>query len=234
MRRLYDLRAQAIEYWLSQQQPFMVNKANECAQTEKNITFATENNTFTNSNTFTMRFFLIGFMASGKTTIGREVARLTGYKFIDLDEQIEQSEGQSVSAIFAAQGEDAFRRMERKHLEAVCRAEGNLIVATGGGVPCFYDNMELMNRHGMTLYLKFSPQDLKLRIQLSSQESRPLVAGKSDEELLLFVTESLTRREPYYSRAAYTLEGNDLEITERIVRLVQQYNRCPNGEESIS
>ena len=113
-----------------------------------------------------MKIFLIGFMASGKTTIGREVARRTGWAFVDLDERIERREGRSVSAIFAERGEEAFRRMERECLEEACRADHNIIVATGGGVPCFFDNMERMNRAGITVYLKFPPAALKLRIQL--------------------------------------------------------------------
>lgn len=164
-------------------------------------------------------------MASGKTTIGREVARRTGWAFIDLDERIELREGRSVSAIFAERGEEAFRRLERDCLEEVCRIDHNhihnhIIVATGGGVPCFFDNMERMNRAGTTVYLKFSPAALKLRIQLSSQDSRPLVAGKSDEELLRFVTESLARREPFYTQAAYTLQGTDEELAEQVAALI--------------
>ena len=166
-----------------------------------------------------MKIFLIGFMASGKTTIGREVARRTGWTFIDLDERIEQREGRSVSAIFAERGEEAFRRLERECLEEACRADHNIIVATGGGVPCFFDNMERMNRAGITVYLKFPPAALKLRIQLSSQDSRPLVAGKSDEELLRFVTDSLARREPFYAQAAHTLQGTDEELAEQITAL---------------
>ncbi len=167
-----------------------------------------------------MKIFLIGFMASGKTTIGREVARRTGWAFIDLDERIELREGRSVSAIFAERGEEAFRRLERECLDEVCRIDHNIIVATGGGVPCFFDNMERMNRAGTTVYLRFSPPDLKLRIQLSSQDSRPLVAGKSDEELLHFVTESLARREPFYTQAAYTLQGTDEELAEQVAALI--------------
>ena len=166
--------------------------------------------------------FLIGFMACGKTSIGKVVARETGCDFIDLDQLIELEKGKSVSLIFAEQGEDAFRKLENEYLKKVSSLK-NTIVATGGGVPCFYNNMELMNKAGKTIYLKFSPEDLKTRIQFSSQNTRPLVAGKSDEELLQFVRESLAKREQYYNQATLILSGNDDRIASRIIDFIRNF-----------
>ena len=168
--------------------------------------------------------FLIGFMACGKTTIGKIVAQKTGYDFVDLDQWIESEKGKSVSLIFAQQGENVFRAMENEYLKKVC-AKKNIIVATGGGAPCFHNNMELMNRAGKTIYLKFSPEDLKTRIQLSSQNTRPLVAGKNDEELFRFVSESLAKREQYYNRATFTVEGNNKKIAAQIIHIISNSSK---------
>ena len=166
-------------------------------------------------------FFLIGFMACGKTSIGKLVAERTGYDFVDLDQWIESENGRSVQQIFAEQGEDAFRKLEHEYLQKACFLQ-HTIVATGGGVPCFYNNMELMNSAGKTVYLKFPPEELKIRIQQSSQDSRPLVAGKSDDQLLQFVRETLAEREQYYRQADFIVSGNDAEIAEQIIDLVER------------
>lgn len=164
-------------------------------------------------------YFLIGFMASGKTTVGKMVAHRTGYRFIDLDELIESAEGKSVSQIFAEQGEEYFRKLEKQYLQEVMQNE-NTIIATGGGVPCFFDNMDCMNGQGTTIYLKFAPEQLKARLELSSQNKRPLVAGRKGNELLQYITDSLSVREPYYNKASYTLQGSDEEIAEQIVNII--------------
>ncbi|NDV47677.1 shikimate kinase [Paludibacter sp. 221] len=169
------------------------------------------------------RYFLIGFMACGKTTIGKAVAEKMGFGFVDLDKLIESEHNKTVSEIFAEQGEEAFRKLENEYLKKLISLE-NTIIATGGGVPCFFNNMELMNEHGKTFYLKFAPEELKTRIQISSQNSRPLVAGKSDEELLHFVSESLKKREHFYNQATYTVYGNDNEIAEQIIALINREN----------
>lgn len=164
--------------------------------------------------------FLIGFMACGKTTIGKVVAERTGYDFVDLDRLIEAEKGKTVSQIFSEQGENAFRKLEHEYLQKICLRK-NTIVAAGGGTPCFHNNMKLMNNAGKTIYLKFSPEDLKTRTQLSSQNSRPLVAGKNDEELLQFIRENLAKREKYYEQANFIAMGNDEEIAEQIVGFVE-------------
>ncbi|HOR39786.1 MAG TPA: shikimate kinase, partial [Paludibacteraceae bacterium] len=97
------------------------------------------------------RIFLIGYMGAGKTTIGEQLAERLGYKFLDMDHVIEEKMQQSVSQIFSEKGEEEFRRLERECLEEIS-TEQNVVVATGGGAPCFYDNMERMNAYGLTVY----------------------------------------------------------------------------------
>ena len=164
-------------------------------------------------------------MACGKTTIGKVVAERTGYDFIDLDQWIELEKGRSVQQIFAEQGEDAFRKLEREYLQKACLLQ-HTIVATGGGVPCFYNNMELMNCAGKTIYLKFLPEELHANLTGFGNllglmpQSRPLIAGKNDDELLQFIRGSLAEREQYYRQADFIVSGNDAEIAEQIIKKI--------------
>ena len=111
-----------------------------------------------------MLIFLIGYMGSGKTTIGRGLARRLGLRFIDMDTEVEQRTGMSVTDYFAARGEEAFRGEEREVLRCLTN-EQDAVVATGGGVPCFFDNMEVMNASGLTIYLKMGPEKLAARLE---------------------------------------------------------------------
>lgn len=104
-----------------------------------------------------MLIFLIGFMGSGKTTLGKPLAARLGYRFIDLDKAIEEGEGSTVGEIFAVRGEAHFRTLEHKYLQNIVSHGGDLVVSTGGGTPCFGGNMELMNASGVTVYFKLSP-----------------------------------------------------------------------------
>ena len=114
--------------------------------------------------------FLIGYMGSGKTTLGRAVAARTGIRFIDLDDYIEEREGCSIREIFASRGEDAFRAIERDALQEVSRMADTL-VACGGGTPCFGDNMDLLNRCGLTVYLD-APQGGTCQTSANSRAER--------------------------------------------------------------
>ena len=143
--------------------------------------------------------FLIGFMGSGKSTMGKQIAKGLNWRFIDLDDYIEMKEDESITSIFGSYGEDGFRKMEREALEEVVHLD-KVVVATGGGVPCFYDNMEFMNSQGRTVYQKLSPQELCKRL-LPVRSTRPLISNKSDEELLSYIKGKLSEREPFYNQA---------------------------------
>lgn len=165
--------------------------------------------------------FLIGFMGCGKTTLGSALAEATGREFVDLDHCIEAHCGCSVTEIFAERGEAGFRELESAMLSRVARME-NVIVACGGGTPCFGLNMNLMNRSGLTVWLN-AGHEVLLRRLLEAQASRPLIAGKPADELSRFIDESLERRRPYYSRAAATFPSDELENRQEIDRSVARF-----------
>ena len=146
-----------------------------------------------------MKIFLIGFMGSGKTTIGRRLVERIGFDFVDTDSFIEMQQGSTVSEIFARFGEVAFREMERCILQEIQKLE-YAVVSTGGGMPCFGDNMDVMLASGKVVYLKTSPQALTRRL-LRSRIERPLIKGKTEKELEQFIVEKLAEREPFYNRA---------------------------------
>ena len=158
-------------------------------------------------------------MGAGKTTLGKVLARELNLEFIDLDWYIENRFHQSISQLFAARGEEGFRTIERNMLHEVAEFE-NVVISSGGGTPCFFDNMEYMNRQGVTVYLKASPETLRTHLRMGKQR-RPLVAEKNDEELDLFIRESLDKREPYYNQASLIFDTGLLDTGNRINDAVQ-------------
>lgn len=166
------------------------------------------------------RIFLIGYMGAGKTTAGRELAKELGLEFIDLDHFIQARYQKSVGQIFADVGESEFRYIEKNILKEVGAFE-NIVISTGGGTPCFFDNMDYMNQIGTTVYLKSSPEALSSRLNLC-KEKRPLIKDKNEEELFLFVMESLEKREPFYSKAKIIFETEILVTREDVNDYVQQ------------
>ncbi len=149
-------------------------------------------------------------MGSGKSTLGKRLASLMSLPFIDLDSEIEKREGRQVSEIFSAEGEEYFRKAESEALRLII-GESGAVVATGGGAPCFANNLEYMNRTGVTVYLKMSPAALASRLA-SLKEPRPLIAGLSGEKLLRYIEEKLIEREPYYSRATIIFNGLSADV----------------------
>lgn len=144
-------------------------------------------------------------MGSGKSTLGKRLASLMALPFIDLDSEIEKREGREVSEIFRTEGEEYFRKAESEALRSL-NSEAGAVVATGGGAPCYGDNLEYMNRTGLTVFLRMSPAALASRLA-SSKEPRPLIAGLSGEKLLHYIEEKLIEREPYYSRASIIFDA---------------------------
>jgi shikimate kinase len=146
-------------------------------------------------------------MGCGKSTLGRKMAELMNLNFIDLDKYIEERNFKTIPLIFAEEGEQGFREKEKYALEEVSQFE-NVIIGTGGGTPCFFDNMELMNRTGITIYISPDTETLANRISHSRTE-RPLVAGKSREELIFFIEQTLEKRNPFYHRSKIILSGEN-------------------------
>ncbi len=154
------------------------------------------------------RVFLIGYMGVGKTTIGKLLSRELDVEFIDLDKQIENRYRKTIEEIFSEEGEDKFRIIEREMLREVASFQ-NVLISTGGGTPCFFDNMEVMNRQGITVYVKATVDQLVSRL-LASKNVRPIIHNKSPEELKRFVTEHLAQRENYYAKAKLTYQTDRL------------------------
>lgn len=165
-----------------------------------------------------MRIFLIGFMGCGKSTMGRSLASLLNLTFIDLDIYIERKYFKTVPQIFAEEGEAEFRKKEHKVLEEVALFD-DVIVATGGGAPCFFNNMEVMNRSGYCVFLDVEINTLVDRL-IHSKTERPLIKGKSLEELKSFIRELMLKRRPFYEKANYILKGAEIK-TNDIVDLVR-------------
>jgi len=156
-----------------------------------------------------MRIFLIGFMGCGKSTMGRALAASLDMTFIDLDTYLEERYFKTFNLIFAEEGEANFRLKERKVLEEVS-AFDQVIIATGGGAPCFFDNMELMNNSGFCIFLDVEIDSLVYRL-IHAKTERPLIKGKSPEELRHFIEELMQKRRPFYEKAQYILKGNEIK-----------------------
>jgi shikimate kinase len=163
------------------------------------------------------RIFLIGFMGSGKSTLGSRLARKIGYEYVDMDHLIEETAGMTVPGIFSEHGEEVFRKWEHDILLELCQRE-RVVVSTGGGAPCHGDMISVMNEHGATVYLKLSPSALKDRL-LQSKTERPLIKGKTESELQEFITELLNKRKVFYEQSTITIEGIDLDVEKIIVLL---------------
>lgn len=167
------------------------------------------------------RIFLIGYMGTGKTTAGRCLAKELNMDFYDLDLYIESRFQKTISQIFESEGEERFREIESSMLRELGEFE-NVVIATGGGTPCFFDNMEYMNQQGKTIYLKASPQALTKRLLECKADKRPLIRGKSETELEAFVTDNLKKREPYYSQAKLVFETEYLVNKSLVDEYVQR------------
>ena len=164
-----------------------------------------------------MKIYLIGLPSSGKTTLGKQLAEAVQSKFIDMDDLIVQQEQLTIADVFAQKGEECFRKKEQETLSELVQSEDkNQIISTGGGVPCFFDNMEHMNTDGMTIYLKVSPKELVRRLTGTGTASRPLLQGKKDQELEQEITNKLKQRDQYYSQAKHILDGDKLHVNDLI------------------
>jgi shikimate kinase len=164
-----------------------------------------------------MRIFFIGFMGCGKTTWGRKLANHLGVEFMDLDHIFEDKVGTTITEYFTTHGQDAFREMESSILKETDYPE-NVVVSTGGGLPCFFDNMQWMNANGQTLYIKLSPKTLAERLD-KGKTTRPLVQGLHGDELIAFIADKLAERERFYEQATHIVNGIDLSV-ERLADII--------------
>lgn len=162
-------------------------------------------------------------MGAGKTTIGHALAKEMGIQFYDLDWYIEMRFHKTVAQIFEDSGEEAFREIERNMLHEVAEFE-NVIISCGGGTPCFYDNMDYMNSRCDTIYLKASAEVLAAHLKMG-RVVRPLIVGKTDDELTQYIQGMLDHREPFYMKAKHIFDVNLLNSREKVadsVRLLRE------------
>jgi shikimate kinase len=170
--------------------------------------------------------YIIGFMGSGKSTTGKRLAESMGWSFIDLDRKIEEIAGKTIPEIFETEGEAKFRITEAEALKSLYSSK-QTVISTGGGAPCYGDNMDFMLASGVTVYLKLTPGQLTERL-LSSSTDRPLIKNIPDKELQGFIEEKLSFREAWYARADIIIHGNEHDIT-YIRQMVEASGRHKHG-----
>lgn len=164
------------------------------------------------------RVVLVGFMGCGKSTLGKKLAKKLEVPFIDSDKEIEEYFQKSIGELFAEHGESHFRELEREYIDALELRE-DFVLATGGGMPCFANNMDKLNKTGTTFYLNRSPKELAHRLA-NAKTQRPLVAGLEEEELLEFIEDKLKNREEYYKKANVVL-GREEQTPEGIMLFLE-------------
>ena len=163
------------------------------------------------------RIYIIGFMGSGKSTVGKKLASTLGWHFLDLDTQIELKAGQSIKDIFSSSGESYFRQIEKETLLDL-RTGDDTVISTGGGTPCNGSNMDFMLKTGLVVYLKMTPGQLRNRLERSTGE-RPLINNLNKKELLQYISDKVTEREEYYLKASFIVDGIDLDIKSLIDKI---------------
>jgi shikimate kinase len=173
------------------------------------------------------RIYLVGMPASGKTTLGRHLAELLGYACVDLDKWIETRENATVAEIFAKKGETYFRQTEQQALHASFEWEKK-VIATGGGTPCFFDNMKQIKEHGFAIFLAVSPAELLVRIRRQTHISRPLFQAQTDADLLNQLQEKLQQRIGYYKEANMMVSAENQNARELAISLTNFFQHWQN------
>ena len=163
--------------------------------------------------------FLVGFMGAGKTTLAKKLGSKLGYQWIDTDQEIEKKEGVKVSEIFEVRGEAYFRALEKQLIDGLIPSE-KMIVATGGGLPCFNNLMETLNQLGTSIYLERTPKELFQRVKQATN-SRPLIAHKTDEELLEYIESTMEKRREIYLQSKIIADRFS-QTPEKIIALFQK------------
>ncbi len=169
-----------------------------------------------------MRYFLIGYKSSGKSTMGRKLSRRMKLQFIDLDEVIEKREGKTVPELYTELGDDGFRIKEWEALKELVKMD-NVVVALGGGAPCHCDNMNLIEKYGEVIYLRLDNDTLVSRLKTATVD-RPIVMKKSDEELRYYIQDIRNRCEHHYLRAKYVIDSKDLPV-DKLIDLINEKSK---------
>ncbi len=182
-----------------------------------------------------MKIFLIGFMGAGKTTIGRRLANRLGYEFYDTDLFFEEKYHFTIQRFFEQFGEDKFRELEKDVLHELLQLADKAVISTGGGTPCFFDNMEVMKRNGLTVYITMKYGALKNRL-LHSKKRRPGVQQLNETELMKFIEELMKFREEYYKKAHISVLGENCnvhELSAMIEKTIETFNDFPEEQSAL-
>ncbi|GAB4454116.1 MAG: shikimate kinase [Bacteroidales bacterium] len=161
-------------------------------------------------------------MGSGKSTLGNQLAQLLHVDFFDLDKYIEHETHKSIQTIFETEGEEVFRKYESKYLKHIIAASSQAVISTGGGTPCFYDNLQIMQQNGIVIYLKQNTNTLAKRI-LTSKTKRPLIKNMSEKELLKWIEDKLAERGIYYNQANLIIEAQNINAA-TLISYLEHFN----------
>lgn len=167
------------------------------------------------------KIFLMGMPGSGKTTIGKKLAKSMNYEFIDLDQFIEKSENCSINDIFRHQGEDYFRNAETKYISEIALKKEKTVISLGGGTPCFNDNMNLLLKSGLCIYIRANEKLLLNRLE-NAKSQRPLFWGLTKQEIENKLLQLITIRTPFYEKAHITVDASSLQ-EKKIMELIKNY-----------
>ena len=171
--------------------------------------------------------YLVGYMGAGKTTAGRLLAEKLGWHFVDLDEAFKEIHGYTTAEYIRTFGIEDFRKKEKYVVEDIADAAPveKGIYATGGGYPCWEDNMDCLRELGTSIYIRWKPEHLAKRLALTDLSERPVLQGRTEKELLSFIAPQLEAREPFYSRAHHILDVEicDEDSDERIAQELYEF-----------
>ena len=168
-----------------------------------------------------MQIVLIGFMGSGKTSLGKKLASKLKYKFIDLDHAIEKTANKTIPQLFEQNGENYFRELEQSELINQLQSD-NIVLACGGGTPCFFDNIEIINKSAISIYLKATPLALQSRLQ-KNKNSRPLIKDLDNTQLLNFIETKLTEREVFYLKSKLQISALNVNVPELVLEIKKEF-----------
>ncbi len=168
-----------------------------------------------------MLIYLIGLPGSGKSTIGKTLAQKLNYTYYDMDDVICVQEGKTIEEIFADKGENYFRELEHSILHETFELK-NTIVSTGGGVPCYFDNITEMKKHGLTIFINPTAEELANRLVGQGGENRPMLKGKTHKQVFDFIEAKYKERAPYYEQAKLIFSTNKLKPEDLLARLKKE------------
>jgi shikimate kinase len=165
-----------------------------------------------------MKIFLIGFMGSGKTHWGQLLSHKLSIPFFDMDEQVVSHEGKSIVEIFAEKGEEHFRLLEKDVLHIITESHDNFVMACGGGLPCYFNNIDYMNQSGTTVWIN-TPVDTIFQRLIREKENRPLIKGLTDEQLKSYISKKFADRRIYYEQADVMMDEEPVQLEKLVEKI---------------